>query len=63
MPNFTLNFSVMANFNPDVGGERYRSFIADMDSLNLEVDYPVENDQSFDNLKYYDWSSILLILR
>ena len=54
MPNFTLNFSVMANFNPDVSGERYRSVIADMNSLNLEVDYPVENDQSFDNLKYYD---------
>ena len=37
----------MANFNPDVGGERYRSFFADSNSLNLEVDYPVDNYQSF----------------
>ena len=54
MPNFTFNFTVMANFNPDVGGERYRSFFADSNSLNLEVDYPVDNYQSFNNLKYFN---------
>ena len=54
MPNFTFNFTVMANFNPDVGGERYRSFFTDSNSLNLEVDYPVDNYQSFNNLKYFN---------
>ena len=40
----------MANFNPGGGGERYRSLIADLNSLNFEANSPIENDQSFNNL-------------